>query len=148
MRHILLNPPQHERSQNSVQLLDDVVLLLVCTFTLSVQTKPRIENFSTPENVGKEEIQKSPQLVQVILEGSSGDQEPVVRLHGSYDLAQTTILVLNPVSFINNQILRTKTRTSVSITNLSQHPHFPRKIVTLTSHFILPSTLFSFNIPS
>ena len=61
-----------------------------------VGVEPFIEILGAVEDIGKQEIQKSPEFMKIVLERSSCDQKSVGCLDLSDDLGQFALLVLNP----------------------------------------------------
>jgi hypothetical protein len=57
-----------------VELLHDGVLVPI------LAREPLIKGLRVAKDVGKEKVEKGPELVQVVLEGGAGDEEPVARV--------------------------------------------------------------------
>lgn len=56
------------------------------------------------EDIRKEEVEEGPQLVQVVLEGSTRDEEAVGRFEFTDDLGELRFLVLDTVGFIDDHV--------------------------------------------
>ena len=63
-----LSVSQHEGTANLVQLRDELVLLVGI---VNVQVEPIVELLGTCKDVGDQEIEQSPQFMQIILQRSS-----------------------------------------------------------------------------
>lgn len=66
--------------------------------------KPGIKIIRRGENVRQQEIQKSPQLVQVVLQWSSCYQQSILRVEFSNCFRKFAFLILDTMCFINNDI--------------------------------------------
>ena len=62
-----------------------------------VGVEPLVKVLGRREHLGKEEVEKGPQLVEVVLERSSGQQQAVGRLQLSHHKRQLGLFVLDPV---------------------------------------------------
>ncbi len=49
-------------------------------------SEPRLPILARPENVGEEEVKESPELVEVVLQGRSGDEETELRVEETHNL--------------------------------------------------------------
>ena len=83
-----------------MQFLHDVLLALLTGYV-----EPLVELLGITKDFGKEEVEEGPQLVEVVLEGSTGDEDAMLRLHGTNDLAEGRILVLDAMGFIDDEVL-------------------------------------------
>mmetsp|Transcript_14522 Transcript_14522/g.42533 ORF Transcript_14522/g.42533 Transcript_14522/m.42533 type:complete len:379 (+) Transcript_14522:1826-2962(+) len=97
---VLLDATEHERPQDGVELLDDVLLPV-----RPGHVEPLVELLGVSKDFGKEEIQQRPQFVEVVLEGSAGDEETELGVHGPHYLAEGRILVLDPVGLVDDEVL-------------------------------------------
>src|SRR5690606_30972992 len=86
---IVLDSSEQKWSENLVQLLDDRVLVS------SLRLEPLIECGTVAEDIGKQEVEKSPEFVQIVLEGSTSDEQSVTRVEDPDDLSKGGFLVLN-----------------------------------------------------
>mmetsp|Transcript_15987 Transcript_15987/g.36869 ORF Transcript_15987/g.36869 Transcript_15987/m.36869 type:complete len:311 (+) Transcript_15987:781-1713(+) len=98
--NILFHPTKHKWTQDGVQLLDDVVLPV-----LIVRIEPLVELFAVAKDFGQQKVQQGPKFMQIVLERCSGNQQTKVRVYQSHGLRQTGILVLDPMSLVNDQVL-------------------------------------------
>ena len=64
------------------------VTYVVCSGDGAVGVKPGVEVFGRAEDFRQEEVEKRPELVQIVLKRRSGQQQPVRRLELPYDLGQ------------------------------------------------------------
>mmetsp|Transcript_8845 Transcript_8845/g.30409 ORF Transcript_8845/g.30409 Transcript_8845/m.30409 type:complete len:769 (-) Transcript_8845:151-2457(-) len=96
---LCLHPTQQERPQQLVQLVHGLVLLGV-----RVDLEPLIELFRAGKDVRQQKVEESPELVQVVLQRRTGDQQSVVRVEHPDDPAQQRVLVLDPVRLVDDDV--------------------------------------------
>ena len=99
--HVHLESSKHEGTENLVQLRDELVLLVGI---VNVEIEPIVELFGTRKDIGDQEVEQSPQLVQIILQGSSGQEQTVPCLEGSDGTGEGRGFVLEAMCFINNEV--------------------------------------------
>jgi len=87
--HFLLDPTKHEWPQDLVELVHNLpipLLLFLVTHLFSIlppaQVEPLIKVFRGRENIWQQEIQQTPQLMEVVLERSACEEESVPRVEG------------------------------------------------------------------
>ena len=73
-----------------MQLLYNLLLRLCTGLPLG---KPVVESFCRGKHLWQQEVQQRPQLVQVVLEGRSSNQQPVVGFEHTHCLQQQTKVV-------------------------------------------------------
>ena len=64
LRNVDFHPAQHERTEDAVQLSDHGFLRIG---VVHLEIKPLVELFRRREDVGKEEVEQRPELVQIVL---------------------------------------------------------------------------------
>lgn len=95
--HVLFHTPQHVRLQCLLQLLHLRRLLQIAKLLQEVVERAEILRI--------EEIEESPQLLRIVLEGSTGEEEEMLE-HECLQLnEQLRILILQSMSFVNDEIL-------------------------------------------
>lgn len=70
----------------------------------------------------KNEIKKSPELMKIVLQGGTGDQETAPADKVSNDLTQKRVDVLNAMGFVDNDVLPTE----LAERRLFSNAHFVR----------------------
>mmetsp|Transcript_32858 Transcript_32858/g.77904 ORF Transcript_32858/g.77904 Transcript_32858/m.77904 type:complete len:460 (-) Transcript_32858:740-2119(-) len=98
--HVALDTPKQERPQNLVQLLDDLRLALAP----DADAKPLVKLLAAREDLGQEEVEEGPQLVQVVLQRRPCDEEPVVCVHHPHHPGEDGVLVLDAVGLVDDDI--------------------------------------------
>lgn len=91
---IAFDSAQQEGAQDLVKLLDDGVLVTV------LAREPLVESLGITKNVGKEEVEKRPQLVEVVLQRCTGDEESVSGVEESDNLRERGFFVLDAVGLV------------------------------------------------
>ena len=57
------------------------------------------------EDVGEQEVEQRPQLVQVVLQRRAGDQQALLAVEHAYGFAELRVLVLDAVRVVDDQVL-------------------------------------------
>ena len=70
-----------------------------------VGVEPLVEVVRAVEDLGQEEVEEGPELVEVVLERSPGEQQPVGGLDLPDDHAQLALLILDSVRLVNHHVL-------------------------------------------
>ena len=118
--HVRFYTPKKKWTQHFVQLLDNFVL--VTFFLRALAFEPFVEHLRVAENIRKEKIEQSPEFVEIILEGSTGYEEPIFRVKQPDDLRQRTVFVLYSMSLVHHNILPSE----LLELGLFTHHHFKR----------------------
>jgi len=101
---------KHKRSKNFVQLLNHLGIFLFFLFlrqtgiSFAAEIKPFVKILRWTKNVWKKEVQETPKLMDVVLEWSTSQQEPILWIKLSNSLWCLTIFIFNFMSFINYNI--------------------------------------------
>jgi len=101
---------KHKRSKDFVQLLNHLSIFLLLFFfrqigiCFAAEIKPFVKILRGTENVRKKEVQKTPELMDVVLERSTSQQESILRIKLSNSPWCLTIFIFNFMSFINYNI--------------------------------------------
>jgi len=113
--HFFFQSSEHEGPQNFMKLADDSLvpfffllrcLLFVALLVLpSAEVEPLIKIFRGGEDVGKEEIKQTPELVEVVLKRGASQKESIVRVQLTETLRDNTFLILDLVGFIDYDVL-------------------------------------------
>ena len=91
---------EEEGFKNAVKTLNEVVVA-----EAAVGVEPLVEVFRAFKNVGKKEVQKRPELVEVVLQRRSSEQKTVGRFDLSNDERQFRLLVLDTVGLVDDHVL-------------------------------------------
>jgi hypothetical protein len=81
-----LDSSKHERSKNFVQLLNHLIVFLFLFFigqigiSFAAKIKPFVKILRGTENVRKKEVEETPELMDVVLEWSTSQQESILRI--------------------------------------------------------------------
>uniref|UniRef100_A0AAG5DLD8 Uncharacterized protein n=1 Tax=Anopheles atroparvus TaxID=41427 RepID=A0AAG5DLD8_ANOAO len=94
-----LEPPQQERLQHGVQPLDQRVVVHAL-----VRVEPAVEVIGAVEDVRQQEVEQRPELVQVVLQRRTGQQQPVGGLELAQDLRQLRLFVLDAVRLVDHHV--------------------------------------------
>lgn len=104
---ILLHTSQNEWPKNGLQLLDDSQvqrLILVNRLTERV-LEPVFEVTLVAKYVRHQEMHKRPELHDVILQWSSRQQQPPVRVESEQGLPSLRLEVLNVLGLVQNHVI-------------------------------------------
>lgn len=99
--HIRLDTAQQEGTQHLVQLLHHLGLLLLASIT---QAEPLLELLCAAEHLRQQEVEQGPQLVQVVLQGGTGDEQAIVGAEHAHHAGKHGVLVLDAVSLVNDDV--------------------------------------------
>mmetsp|Transcript_28915 Transcript_28915/g.83963 ORF Transcript_28915/g.83963 Transcript_28915/m.83963 type:complete len:731 (+) Transcript_28915:2411-4603(+) len=99
--NILLDTADHKGTEDVVKLGNHILLGLVI---VDVKIEPLVELLRGREDVREEEVEQGPQFVQIVLQGSTGQEETVGRVEASHRLAEHGGLVLEAVGLVDDQI--------------------------------------------
>mmetsp|Transcript_5634 Transcript_5634/g.14077 ORF Transcript_5634/g.14077 Transcript_5634/m.14077 type:complete len:265 (-) Transcript_5634:1604-2398(-) len=102
LRDVGLEAPEHEGPQDLVQLRDHVLLGF---FVVDFEVEPFVELLGGGEDVGEQEVQQGPQLVEVVLEGRSREEQPIGGPEAPDRGAEHAGVVLEPMGFVDHQVL-------------------------------------------
>mmetsp|Transcript_59635 Transcript_59635/g.158717 ORF Transcript_59635/g.158717 Transcript_59635/m.158717 type:complete len:424 (-) Transcript_59635:1733-3004(-) len=95
--HVRLQPTQQERPQDAVELRRHLLRLLRAL-------EEGVELVRVGELVGQKEVEQRPQLVQVVLQRGTGEQQARVRLELAHHRGQLGVLVLDAVRLIDDEV--------------------------------------------
>lgn len=70
-----------------------------------VGVKPFVEVVRAFKDVGQEEVEQGPELVEVVLQRGSGEQKPVARFDLANDEGEFGLFVLDSVGLIDDHVL-------------------------------------------
>mmetsp|Transcript_55100 Transcript_55100/g.134885 ORF Transcript_55100/g.134885 Transcript_55100/m.134885 type:complete len:234 (+) Transcript_55100:3425-4126(+) len=109
----LLEPPKQEGPKHLVKPVDqEQLLLLVHVYRVAScphdvpGIEPLLEVGVVPEDVRQQEVEQGPQLVEIVLERRSRDEEPVARRNTlRQDLRELGLCVLHAVALIDDDVL-------------------------------------------
>lgn len=62
--------------------------------------KPLVEGFCVTEDIGKQEIEQSPELMQVVLQRRTSDQKPISGVEHADDLSEGRLFVLDTMGLL------------------------------------------------
>ena len=97
--HFGLETSQQEGPQHGVQAFDQSVVAQTV-----VGVEPFVEILRVVEDIGQEEVEQSPQLVQVVLQRRSGDQQPIGCFELSDNFRQFRFLVFDAMGFVDDHV--------------------------------------------
>mmetsp|Transcript_3100 Transcript_3100/g.7589 ORF Transcript_3100/g.7589 Transcript_3100/m.7589 type:complete len:224 (-) Transcript_3100:1642-2313(-) len=129
-----------------MQPVDDEKLLLlgqgnVLLGPLEGRRKPIVERIRRVEDLRQDKVEKRPELLKVILDGRSRQEQPVPALvQAPQDLGELRVLVLEPVSLVDDDVLPVEGLQGL----LVPHDHVvvgEQDVEGLGSHALLPQGL-------
>lgn len=97
-----------------MQSTEDVALLFLrhnplrLVFAAAVHVvgvEPRLEDVEVVKDLRHDEVEQGPQLVQVVLQGRAGQQQPVGAVVGLEVAHQLAVGVLQPVPLVHHDVL-------------------------------------------
>ena len=94
-----LDAAEQKGLEHLVQLRDHLLFDL-----LVADVEPLVELLVGREDIGQQEVEQCPQLMQVVLHGRASDEEARVRFKGAEHLRQLRLLVLHAVRLVDNQV--------------------------------------------
>mgnify|MGYP001124650259 CR=1 FL=1 len=111
--HFLLDSSEQEWLQDAMQLLDDLLvpllLLLIChvflALALAAKVEPLVEVVAGRENLRQQKIQQGPELVEVVLQRGTGEQEPIPAIELAEALGDLTVFIFELVGLVDNDVL-------------------------------------------
>ena len=86
-----------------MQLLDNVLLLGL--LGRAGEGEPSVKVLGGPKHIREQEVEECPELMQVVLERGSSDQEAILADKESHDLGQHGIFVLDAVGLVNDDVV-------------------------------------------
>ncbi len=92
-----LDAPEQEGLEDAVQLRDDLLLDL-----LVLEVEPAVEVLRVGEDVGQQEVEQRPQLVQVVLQRRAREQQLALCLDEPQPLVEARLLVLDAVALVEH----------------------------------------------
>jgi len=95
--HILFHPPDDVRFEEGVQL--DVTFLPIL-----LGSKLNLKLFPAANLVNPQVVEQTPQLPEVVLEWSAGEEKPMMGLHPRQDLVQQRVVALQPVRLVHHDV--------------------------------------------
>ncbi|GIX63107.1 NADH-quinone oxidoreductase subunit L [Babesia caballi] len=107
--HVLLRPPQHEGAQDLVEARNYAqvarLALLLRQLLGADEVELDLKLLRGGEDLGEEEVEQRPQLLQVVLQRRAGDQQAVLGPEHADDLAQLGLLVLDAMCLIDDDVV-------------------------------------------
>mmetsp|Transcript_24470 Transcript_24470/g.52910 ORF Transcript_24470/g.52910 Transcript_24470/m.52910 type:complete len:611 (+) Transcript_24470:546-2378(+) len=114
-QHVHFDATEQERSEDVVELADRRILpfgnedVLLGGGTLRLLTdvakaEPRLEDAQIVEDGGIDKVKKTPQLVQVVLDGSTAQKQSVGGFDAFQGLNKRASMILQTLSLIHNQV--------------------------------------------
>jgi hypothetical protein len=95
-----LDTTQEEGAEDLVELLDNGI-----RFIAVLGLEPFVKVFARGEDVGKDKVEQSPELVEVVLQRCTGDQEASATGKGTDDLGEKRVDILDTVGLVNGNVL-------------------------------------------
>ena len=87
------------RGARLMQLLHDL-----CLVAARVAAEPLVEALGAGEDLGQEEVEERPQLVQVVLQRRAGDEEAVGGAEHAHGAREDGVLVLDAVRLVDDDV--------------------------------------------
>eukprot|EP00962_Isochrysis_galbana_P029434 scaffold9409_cov116-Isochrysis_galbana.AAC.15 len=99
LEHLTLKPAQHEGREQLAALVDDALVNLALA-----EVERSVEDGRVREELRVQKVHERPQLVKIVLQRRSREQELALRFDHAQSLVQRGLLILDPVALVEDEV--------------------------------------------